>query len=112
METETINYQSKYGPNTNFQFPTDEDTQYLKTSTGKVLPYKLFSGRNDAHPNSAILREKDNQGYANDFALVERQFSENKSLSFRAGTKVSDVNDVAWLFRALEDEAVEHTVTS
>ena len=109
METETINYQSKYGPNTNFQFPTDEDTQYLKTSTGKVLPYKLFSGRNDAHPNSAILREKDNQGYANDFALVERQFSENKSLSFRAGTKVSDVNDVAWLFRALEDEAVEHT---
>lgn len=26
-----------------------------------------------------------------------------------AGTKVSDVNDVAWLFRALEDEAVEHT---
>ena len=109
MEAETINYQSKYGPNTNFQFPTDEDTQYLKTSTGKVLPYKLFSGRNDAHPNSAILREKDNQGYANDFALVERQFSENKSLSFRAGTKVSDVNDVAWLFRALEDEAVEHT---
>ena len=109
METETINYQSKYGPNTNFQFPTDEDTQYLKTSTGEVLPYKLFSGRNDADPNSALLREKDNQGYANDFALVERQFSENKSLSFMAGTKVSDVNDVAWLFRALEDEAVEHT---
>lgn len=26
-----------------------------------------------------------------------------------AGTKISDVNDVAWLFRALEDEAVEHT---
>ena len=46
MEAETINYQSKYGPNTNFQFPTDEDTQYLKTSTGEVLPYKLFSGRN------------------------------------------------------------------
>ena len=80
METETINYQSKYGPNTNFQFPTDEDTQYLKTSAGEILPYKLFSGRNDADPNSAILREKDNQGYANDFALVERQFSENKSL--------------------------------
>ena len=109
MEAETINYQSKYGPNTNFQFPTDEDTQYLKTSAGEVLPYKLFSGRNDADPNSALLREKDNQGYANDFALVERQFSENKSLSFMAGTKVSDVNDVAWLFRALEDEAVEHT---
>ena len=109
METETINYQSKYGPNTNFQFPTDEDTQYLKTSAGEILPYKLFSGRNDADPNSAILREKDNQGYANDFALVERQFSENKSLSFMAGTKISDVNDVAWLFRALEDEAVEHT---
>lgn len=109
MEAETINYQSKYGPNTNFQFPTDEDTQYLKTSAGEILPYKLFSGRNDADPNSAILREKDNQGYANDFALVERQFSENKSLSFMAGTKISDVNDVAWLFRALEDEAVEHT---
>ena len=80
METQTINYQSKYGPNTNFQFPTDEDTQYLKTSAGEALPYKLFSGRNDADPNSALLREKDNQGYANDFALVERQFSENKSL--------------------------------
>ena len=109
MDIDLFNYQSKYGPNTNFRFPTDKATKYLKTSEGKVLPYKLFSGRNDAYPNSAILREKDNQGYAIDFALVERQFSENKSLSFRAGTKVSDVNDVAWLFRALEDEAVEHT---
>lgn len=83
METETINYQSKYGPNTNFQFPTDEDTQYLKTSAGEILPYKLFSGRNDADPNSAILREKDNQGYANDSYVCKiNKFVTNKQKGY------------------------------
>ena len=110
METiDLFNYQSKYGPNTNFGFQKDEDTQYLKTSKGETLPYKLFTGRNAADPGSFLLREKRGDGYSGDFALVERQFSENKGLSFSAGTKISDVNDVAWLFRALEDEAVEHT---
>lgn len=109
MKTDLFNYQSKNEPNTNFRFPTDEGTRYLTTSTGQKLPYKLFSGRNDANPNSGILREAQNKEYATDFALIERQFCENKSLSFCAGTKISGVNDVAWLFRALEDEAVEHT---
>ncbi len=109
MQTNLFNSQSKYGPNTNFGFQADPATEYLRTSTGEALPYKLFSGRDDPHAGSSILRENPGDRYSNDFALVERQFSENKGLSFSAGTRVSDVNDVAWLFRALEDEAVEHT---
>ena len=109
METDLFNYQSTYGPNTNFRFPADTNTHYLKTSAGEKLPFKLFRGDKYADTGSGILRERNSKGYPTDFALVERQFSESESLSFHAGTRVSDVNDVAWLFRSLESEAVEHT---
>lgn len=110
METSNqTKYYSNFGPNTNFGFQEDENTRYLKTSQGKNLPYRLFTGHDDIDADSPLLREKSSNGYSNDFALVERRFSENNGLSFSAGTKISDVNDVAWLFRALEDEAVEHT---
>ena len=104
-----FNYQSYYGQNSNFDFKENENTQYLKTSEGEILPYQLFSGRNRFDTESTILRENNSKNYSNDFALVERQFSENRNLSFSAGTKVKSAADVAWLFRALEDEAIEHT---
>ena len=104
-----FNYQSYHGQNSNYQFEENEKTQYLKTSEGKRLPYQLFSGANRTDRQASLLREDDSKGYSSDFALIERQFSENKSLSFTAGTKVKTASDVAWLFRALEDEAVEHT---
>lgn len=104
-----FNYQSYYGQNSNYEFEENEGTQYLKTSEGKTLPFQLFTNGNRSDRQSNILREDNSKGYSSDFALIERQFSENKSLSFTAGTKVRNAADVAWLFRALEDEAVEHT---
>ncbi|MEN2436272.1 JAB domain-containing protein [Weeksellaceae bacterium A-14] len=97
------------GKNTNYGFEEDEATRYLKTSEGEILPYKLFSAGNHSGGESHLLRENDSHRDTTDFALVERQFAENKTLSFTAGTKISEVSDVAWLFRSLEDEAVEHT---
>lgn len=96
-----------YGQNTNFGFPKSQETRYIKTSEGKELPYELFTNTS-SNSSSSIIREETHSGYTTDFALVQRQFTENKQLSFIAGTKIQNINDVAWLFRSLEDEAVEH----
>lgn len=107
QEINLFNYISIYGKNSNFGFSEEEDPSYLKTSSGKILPYKLFSADSDAGSN--LLRQEGNNDYSNNFALVERRFYQNKALSFSAGEKINNVSDVAWLFRSLEDEAVEHT---
>ncbi|MHC6199168.1 JAB domain-containing protein [Elizabethkingia miricola] len=99
--------QNIYGQNTNFGFPKSQETRYIKTSEGKELPYELFTNTS-SNSSSSIIREETHSGYSTDFALVQRQFTENKQLSFIAGTKIQNINDVAWLFRSLEDEAVEH----
>ncbi|HAY3557025.1 JAB domain-containing protein [Elizabethkingia anophelis] len=96
-----------YGQNTNFGFPKSQETRYIKTSEGKELPYELFTNAS-SNSGSSIIREETHSGYTTDFALVQRQYTENKQLSFIAGTKIQNINDVAWLFRSLEDEAVEH----
>ncbi|MDV3787274.1 JAB domain-containing protein [Elizabethkingia anophelis] len=99
--------QNIYGQNTNFGFPKNQETRYIKTSEGKELPYELFTNTG-SNSGSAIIREETHSGYSTDFALVQRQYTENKQLSFIAGTKIQNINDVAWLFRSLEDEAIEH----
>ncbi|MCT4237875.1 JAB domain-containing protein [Elizabethkingia anophelis] len=96
-----------YGQNTNFGFPKNQETRYIKTSEGKELPYELFTNAS-SNSGSSIIREEAHSGYSTDFALVQRQYTENKQLSFIAGTKIQNINDVAWLFRSLEDEAIEH----
>ncbi|MCT3923193.1 JAB domain-containing protein [Elizabethkingia anophelis] len=96
-----------YGQNTNFGFPKSQETRYIKTSKGKELPYELFTNAS-SNSGSSIIREETHSGYSTDFALVQRQYTENKQLSFIAGTKIQNINDVAWLFRSLEDEAIEH----
>ena len=96
-----------YGQNTNFGFPKSQETRYIKTSEGKELPYELFTNTS-SNSSSSIIREEAHSGYSTDFALVQRQYTENKQLSFIAGTKIQNINDVAWLFRSLEDEAIEH----
>ncbi|MDV2442591.1 hypothetical protein CMV00_02100 [Elizabethkingia anophelis] len=99
--------QNIYGQNTNFGFPKNQKTRYIKTSEGKELPYELFTHAN-SNSGSSIIREETHSGHSTDFALVQRQYTENKQLSFTAGTKIQNINDIAWLFRSLEDEAVEH----
>ncbi|HFK5538381.1 TPA: JAB domain-containing protein [Elizabethkingia anophelis] len=99
--------QNIYGQNTNFGFPKNQETRYIKTSEGKELPYELFTNAS-SNSGSSIIREEAHSGYSTDFALVQRQYTENKQLSFIAGTKIQNINDVAWLFRSLEDEAIEH----
>ena len=66
------------GKNTNYGFEEDETTRYLKTSEGEILPYKLFSAGNHLGGESHLLRENDSHRDPTDFALVERQFAENR----------------------------------
>jgi len=93
--------------NTNFIFTEDEATRYAQTSSGEELPFKLFDPA-ECCAGSNLLRESQNSLPSTDFALVERRFAENRSLQLFGTEKIRSVEDVAWLFKALEDEAVEH----
>ncbi len=98
---------TKISANSNFIFEEDETTRYAKTSSGEKLPFKLFNPH-ETGAGSNLLREPENSLQSNDFALVERRFAENKSLQLFGNEKIGSIDDVAWLFKALEDEAVEH----
>lgn len=93
--------------NSNFTFEENETTQYAKTSSGEKLPFKLFNPH-ETSAGSNLLREPHDSLQSTDFALVERRFAENKSLQLFGNEKIGSIDDVAWLFKTLEDEAVEH----
>lgn len=90
--------------NSNFIFKEDDLTKYAKTSSGETLPFKIFA-TNESEKTDNLLINDDN---STDFALVERQFAENKNLEFLGAERIENHNDVAWLFKSLEDEAIEH----
>ena len=98
---------TKISPNSNFIFKEDESTRYAKTSSGEKLPFKLFNP-NEISTGSNLLREPQDSLQSTDFALIERRFAENNSLQLFGNEKIESIDDVAWLFKALENEAVEH----
>lgn len=93
--------------NSNFLFEEDETTKYAVTTSGEKLPFKLFNPT-EFVTGSNLLWETDHQFQSSDFAIVERRFAENKSLRLFGPEKIENLNDVAFLFRSLQDEAVEH----
>ncbi|WP_417430019.1 JAB domain-containing protein [Halpernia sp.] len=98
---------TKLSANSNFAFEEDESTRYASTSAGEKLPFKLFKP-GDFASGSNILREPQDSLQSTDFALIERRFAENNTLQLFGNEKITSVDDVAWLFKSLEDEAVEH----
>lgn len=98
---------NKLSANSNFAFEEDETMQYAKTSSGEKLPFKLFNA-NDTGAGSNMVRETQDNLQSTDFALIERRFAENKALQLFGNEKITSVDDVAWLFKSLENEAVEH----
>ena len=97
----------KISINSNFLFKEDEKTKYAKTSSGERLPFKLFKP-SDSGVRSNLLWETQNSEQSTDFALVERRFAENNSLKFLGNERIESYSDIAWLFKSLEDEAIEH----
>ena len=97
----------KISINSNFLFKEDENTKYAKTSSGERLPFKLFKP-SDSGVRSNLLWETQNSEQSTDFALVERRFAENNSLKFLGNERIESYSDIAWLFKSLEDEAIEH----
>jgi hypothetical protein len=107
IHTENTGEKKKLSANSNFAFEEDETTHYAKTSSGEKLPFKLFNA-GDTGAGSNLLREPQDSLQSTDFALIERRFAENKSLQLFGNEKITSVDDVAWLFKSLENEAVEH----
>lgn len=107
IQTDNTAEKKKLSANSNFAFEEDETTHYAKTSSGEKLPFKLFNA-GDTGAGSNLLREPQDSLQSTDFALIERRFAENKSLQLFGNEKITSVDDVAWLFKSLENEAVEH----
>ena len=103
----TSKEKEKISINSNFLFKEDEKTKYAKTSSGERLPFKLFKP-SDSGVRSNLLWETQNSEQSTDFALVERRFAENNSLKFLGNERIESYSDIAWLFKSLEDEAIEH----
>lgn len=99
-------YISKLPTNSNFVFKHDANVQYAKTSLGEMLPFKVFN-TDSKSAFSNLLTDTKELGNG-DFALLERQFTENKNLQFFGTEKITSLDDIAFLFQSLEDEAVEH----
>ena len=108
MNINLFNYQNRYAENTNFGFSSEATTEYIRTSSGKKLPFELYSESKRFKTPKHELHDPEGEK-TTDFALVERQFSLYKGLSFVGGTHIKSLSDIAWLFRALESEAIEHT---
>ena len=107
IQTDNTAEKKKLSANSNFAFEEDETTHYAKTSSGEKLPFKLFNA-GDTGAGSNLLREPQDSLQSTDFALIKRRFAENKSLQLFGNEKITSVDDVAWLFKSLENEAVEH----
>lgn len=105
-EASQIDYTSTLSKNSNFDFKEDETVQYAQTSLGNKLPFKIFSPDSEKAFSNMLTNTKELGN--GDFALLERQFSENKNLQFYGTEKITNLNDIAFLFKSLEDEAVEH----
>lgn len=105
-EESQINYTSTLTKNSNFDFKEDDSVQYAQTTLGKELPFKLFSPDKEQEFFNLLTDTKELSN--GDFALMERQFTESNNLQFFGTEKITDLNDVAFLFKSLEDEAVEH----
>ena len=105
-ESTQEHYISKLPTNSNFVFKHDENVQYAKTSLGEMLPFKVFN-TDSKSAFSNLLTDTKELGNG-DFALLERQFTENKNLQFFGTEKITSLDDIAFLFQSLEDEAVEH----
>lgn len=107
MSINLFNYQNRFGENTNFGFSGKEKVEYLQSSTGKNLGYQLFS-ENSRFKKPKVSEVGDGKP-STDFALMERQFSRYGGLSFLGREKVESLSDVAYLFKSLESESIEHT---
>ena len=94
--------------NSNTNFNENEKTKRYKDSQGNDIPYNVYTPNGNS-TSTNLLQRQGNTNSESDFALVERRFIRYKQLNFTAGTKIKSLDDVAWLFRNLEDEAVEHS---
>jgi hypothetical protein len=96
-----------------------------KSKDGKETKYKqlsLFGEGNEAiddrtRPNS-LQREGDStierlnhlrELQEGEICNVERKFTESKEFSFTRGEKIESAADVAYIFKSLEDEAIENS---
>lgn len=94
-------YQDNTGEDSTTDFVEDSATQYGITSNGEAIPFKVIGGAEEPLPN--FDRSGDNMGIG-----VERLFTQYKGIDFTGPTKITSNADVAWIFSALEDEAIEN----
>jgi hypothetical protein len=68
-------------------------TEVVPTSDGGVMEFSSFGGLNSK---------------TGEFAYVERQFTKSGEFSFTGSEKIESSDDVAYIFRSLENKAIEN----
>ncbi len=98
----------------NSRVATQSRQSTYTTKAGENIQYSmLFSADNESvsetdKPESALFRPE-RQGPEKDFALVERQWTLDWRFNFHSKKgRIESAADVAYIFRQLESEAIEH----
>ena len=126
-------YKGNYGGAHNFVIFDENDLQIVqhtrfrvyKSKDGKETKYKqlsLFDERgeavNDGNRPDNIQRKGDftletlnhlRELQEGEICNVERKFTESKEFSFTRGERIESAADVAYIFKSLEDEAIENS---
>lgn len=97
---------------------TKKDTQTYVTKTGKQQTYEQLSLNFTEQKEEEKPKEKKQQTPLDyrlprlkegEISYVERKFTEDKTFTLTSGKdKVESADDVAYIFRCLEDKAIEH----
>lgn len=97
-------YKSKDGKETTYRQLSLFDTEGEASNDG-VRPVSLQRKGDSRLATLNSLRELEDGEICN----VERKFSEKGGFDFTRGEKITSVQDVAYIFKNLEDEAIENT---
>lgn len=96
-------------------YEVDEKRQSYKTKEGEVIQYTLQFG--DANRTSTRNVQRENSPRETpslrklkpgEFSLVENKYTADKNFIFDGRNKIESPDDVAYLFRQLENKAVEN----
>lgn len=104
----TVNYTSENskgdGGLFDFDFSGENAGGTERDNRTRFTDIQRERSRSLVSPNGGRLNEK-----TGEFCKVERVFNESGSFKFTSGEKIESADDVAFIFSALEDAAVEHT---
>lgn len=96
-------------------FTANENQKTYQTEAGETIPYRTFSSINDGANSGDIQRQADRSSNPSlrglnkgERSSVEMKYTADKNFMFSGKNKIESTDDVAYLFRQLENKSVEN----